>query len=296
MVTGETPGNPCRELSVAGPWAWRFQMRVSVVVVAALASLSWPLNVMARPDRPVHPGSDLVKLSDGRYLSVIDSTLFVVVGAPDSAFYTRMSRHPHNLFPPQSLEHGFLLGAQEVSIAQYRAFRMSTGRAVSAQDLNDDKPVTDPITGLTWDEIELYCGWAHARLPTAAEWEYAALGPDDRRFPWGDAGLGPELAALAPGSGEVGALCSVDSCQAGASWVGALNMLGNAGEACLLYAPDKLLEFGLHPSRNRVVKGGSVADSVDDVNRVGMLWLDRRFDEVRVTTGFRLCRDLPSSP
>ena len=42
-----------------------------------------------------------------------------------------------------------------------------------------------PINGVTWGGAARYCAWMGARLPTEAEWEYLARGPDGRRFPWG---------------------------------------------------------------------------------------------------------------
>jgi formylglycine-generating enzyme required for sulfatase activity len=44
-----------------------------------------------------------------------------------------------------------------------------------------------PINCLTWYEAFAYCAWAGGRLPTEAEWNYAASGGDEQRvFPWGD--------------------------------------------------------------------------------------------------------------
>jgi formylglycine-generating enzyme required for sulfatase activity len=116
-----------------------------------------------------------------------------------------------------------------------------------------------PINCETWFEAGDYCTWREARLPTEAEWEYAARGPDGLVYPWGDEFVADNVVypGNANGTEDVG------SKPGGASWVGAYDMSGNVWEwvstisAPYPYDSDDGRENNHDTQSYRVLRGGS---------------------------------------
>ncbi len=120
----------------------------------------------------------------------------------------------------------FYIDQFEVTNIEYKRFVDATGYPPPPRWVEGSYPEDadfDPIVEVTWWDAMAYARWAGKRLPTEAEWEKGARGPNGRRFPWGD-----EYDSHLANSGR--SLVPANAYIEGASPYGVVNMAGNAAE------------------------------------------------------------------
>jgi len=128
-----------------------------------------------------------------------------------------------------------------VTNAQYRSFCVDTGkgppRLWPAGQIPEGKE-NHPVVGVSWRDAEAFCTWLSGRLaeeggtvrlPTEAEWEFAARGPEGRAYPWGD---DQPTADHANFGRTVGDTTPVGSYPKGATPGGGHDLAGNVWEWC----------------------------------------------------------------
>ena len=114
----------------------------------------------------------------------------------------------------QCFEEPFWIGRTEITNAQYG----STGYFAG-----DNRP-RDYVG---WYDARDFCQRIGLRLPTEREWEYAARGPDNLAYPWGNSYISAYVVGMDTSNNDT---ADVGSRWRGVSWVGALDMSGNVAE------------------------------------------------------------------
>ncbi len=234
----------------------------SLLALASAAGADEPGGAAAAPSNPA--GLDWVALEGGSFLMGSDD------GERDERPVRRLT------LPP------FELARSEVTVAQYEAC-VSAGACRA--------PATEPrpacvwgqadvarraVNCLDWQQASDFCAWAGGRLPSEAEWEFAASGGEGRLYPWGsegpaqgavranydgyDHGDGFDRAQYRRDGHEYGA--PVCSYPAGQSRHGLCDLAGNLREWTATAASEDSVGSGgaLLAGGLRVLRGGSWQD------------------------------------
>jgi len=203
----------------------------------------------------------------------------------------------------------FYMDVREVTVGQFREFvnRSGYGYDVGRWDVRwsvvaEVSPGDEyPMVYVSWDDAVAYCEWSNKRLPTEAEWEYAARGGlKGKRYPWGDHA---DVARDNANYNGVGNKDKWDRCSPVGSFesngYGLYDMAGNVYEWCADWyrenyyssstTKNPLSLWGPNSSGSLVMRGGHWGETINYL-RVAA----RAFSPSRGTrTGFRCVADVP---
>jgi formylglycine-generating enzyme required for sulfatase activity/predicted Ser/Thr protein kinase len=251
--------------AAAGLWAWRTRA----------AHLAAPAAAPAAP-------RGMVLVPGGTY----------TIGRDDGHAWSRPA-HPVTL-------PAFYIDRTEVTAGEYGRMVAATGGPAVWGDLTDTVPADSllPVTGVMWPQAMAYCGNKHpprGRLPTEAEWEAAARGPNALRYPWGSAWLAGAANTQSAGRGRA---APVGSYPRGASALGLIDMIGNVWE--WTQSPMAAYPGGSAPQKAGayVIRGGAynTPDSIADATWRGYQYAIVRNRVDLAATGFRCAVPVASPP
>ncbi|MBL8228343.1 MAG: SUMF1/EgtB/PvdO family nonheme iron enzyme [Bryobacterales bacterium] len=199
-----------------------------------------------------------------------------------------------------TITRGFYMAVHEVTQEQWRGL-MGSNPAVFQQPVEGEDPLQRPVEFVSWNDCQRFLAKLNAlgegrfRLPTEAEWEYAARAGSQTRFWWGDGVRDSDNQKHAWANSRSYATTHPVGMKPSNAW-GLFDMSGNVWEWCSdWYGPypegDQVDPKGPPQGKERVFRGGSYYDfpvSLRSANR------HRHAPEARYTAiGLRLVLEAP---
>lgn len=203
----------------------------------------------------------------------------------------------------------FYIDKYEVTNGRYLEFVKATNHRVPQNPKNPTRNLWEgvgipesladrPVVNVDWADADAYCKWAGRRLPREAEWEKAAKGNNDWRFPWGN--VEPTDKHLNFNQKWIGekTLMPVGSYEKGKSPYGAYDMAGNVWEWINDWYDAKYYEKS--PAKNppgpesgtkRVIRGAGWQNETPTVRIFTRVDSDPTIRNE--STGFRCAADVP---
>ncbi|MCH8204969.1 MAG: SUMF1/EgtB/PvdO family nonheme iron enzyme [Candidatus Hydrogenedentes bacterium] len=187
----------------------------------------------------------------------------------------------------------FFIDRCPLTVEQYKEFLTETGHAEPKywHDPELDGP-RQPVAGVTLVDALAYAAWAGKQLPTEKQWEFAARGRENRRYPWGSLEADTTLCNFRDYLGMPSVVTMHDK---GATPDGVLDMAGNVFEwtlsAYIPYNPKAGGDVINSKVPRRVVRGGSWHSQAEELRTTARKGL---FRESQLTTvGFRCVLPAP---
>lgn len=229
---------------------------------ATEAQREWATDLVSAYDSVAAGASVGGKTWQAKDHSAANTVGMEFVEVPAGEFVMGRSDGPRDEAPPHAVVLSpFWIGKYEVTAAQFGRFVAETGYKVEFLPPTGDAQAPEhPAVQVSWRDARAFTMWlsqredAVYRLPSEAEWEYAARGTDARTEPWGfekgrpgiHGNWGQNGGALENGGRPT--LSRVGSFPQGRSFFGGLDMAGNASEWCLdFYDPHY---YRRSPARN----------------------------------------------
>jgi formylglycine-generating enzyme required for sulfatase activity len=231
------------------------------------------VQVVAANKRPTVPPDGMVLVPGGEF----------VMGSDDGDAFSRPA-HSVTVAP-------FFMDQTEVTNEAYLEFVKATRHDPPAGWTNGTYPAGQerfPVRGVTWYDAAEFAAWSGKRLPTEAEWEFAARGADGRVYPWGnDWDESRASVSKTAGVKEVGA--------AGKSPFGLYDMAGNVWEWTASdarpFSGGKAIPWSRH--RLKIIRGGNWQSDSRTAAAYFRGFYGAAGERDYMGTGFRCVKDLP---
>ncbi|MCG8423054.1 MAG: formylglycine-generating enzyme family protein, partial [Proteobacteria bacterium] len=171
----------------------------------------------------------------------------------------------------------FRLGEHAVTNREYGIFMADSGHAEPAYWHEEGyQDAEQPVVGVSWHDAVSFCEWLSKTsgrqygLPSEAQWEYAARGPDSRTYPWGEQEPDERRAHYGQ-DWDAGRPLPVASKPAGKGPFGTHDQAGNVWEWCR----DRWSEHAYQERGYAVAEDPEATEGATDVRPLrGGSWLD----------------------
>jgi formylglycine-generating enzyme required for sulfatase activity len=235
-------------------------MKVRYLILVLFLAVMVPLALAQQGNVPA--GQVRLNPKDGLKYVWIPPGTFMMGCSPGDSECFNAAKPAHHV----TITRGFWIGQTLVTAAAYKRFASATGHQMPAAPAFNNGWTDEnmPMVLVTWDDAHDYCGWLGGRLPTEAEWEYAARGGSNEAR-YGDL---EEVAWYSQNSGNQ----THDVGQKRANGFGLYDVLGNVWEWVNdwydeQYYQNSQAQDPQGPPRGqyRVLRGGSWDVTANDV-------------------------------